>query len=205
MDSASDSPTGGGLPPPLSECPRCGCTLDRLRARFGAVPRFGAYVTDSTGAELLQREYTTIERVLKGFERRFPQSRFSFFVTKLPASWSLREYAFWLLNECKFVPPERCLGANFSLLLVYDLAKKRACLMTGYGLEAYLEREDLEAILRVGSSQIARQKYVAALRRIVAQTSKLLTRRVAQPVKEFAGQPRDIPSAGGLIPREATE
>jgi hypothetical protein len=186
-------------------CATCGASLDTYRLRFGAIPRFGAYVTDTTGQELIYKEFMAIERMLKSFERRFPQSRFSFFMAKLSPSTKPREYAFWLMNECRFVPPECRLGANLSLLLLMDIGSMRGCLMTGYGLEAYLSEEDLSHILQAGKTHFARRHYVPAVRKCVAATSHILERRARNPMESFATQPHSIPSSATLIPGEAVK
>jgi uncharacterized membrane protein YgcG len=190
------------VPTGAAACPSCGLTLDQLRVKFGATPRFGAYVTDTTGQELLYKEFLAIERSLKSFDRRFPQARLSFFLTALRLGQSIREYAFWICNECRFLPAEQRLGANFSLVLVVDRTSKKACLVTGYGFEAILTEEDLEHILRAAKTQLSRAHYVSAVKHVVSAATSCIRRRLKEP-RAASARAALLAEGESLVPREA--
>jgi uncharacterized membrane protein YgcG len=81
------------------------------------------------------------------FEKKFPQSLFSVFITELSPGASVAEYAFWLANRGRFSALEAVGSENFDLLLVIDAVAGTAALTVGYGLEKYLQESNLEDIL----------------------------------------------------------
>jgi uncharacterized membrane protein YgcG len=125
--------------------------MHRLDAKFGAVPRHSRFVTDCTRA-LSQREIAEMHRLLRLFNRKFPQSRFSVFMTSQVPDSTIGEYAFWLMNRARFGFLEAVGGNNFDLLLAIDVERGAAALVAGYGLENYLPERDLERALAEGAS-----------------------------------------------------
>lgn len=132
------------LAAPEPRCPNCKLTLQALDAKFGALPRHAMYFTDRTD-DVPMRDMAAIRRMLELFHQKFPQCLFSIFVADLPRGTRVGEYAFWLANRARFSSVEQAQGENFDLLLVVDMTGHAAALNAGYGLEAYLEQEDLEA------------------------------------------------------------
>jgi uncharacterized membrane protein YgcG len=120
--------------------------LDRLDIKFGAVPRYSRFITDFTG-RLPHRDLAGERSLLRLFNRKFPQSRFSVFVTNQLTGGTIGEYAFWLMNRARFGFAEAVGGDNFDLLLVIDVERSAAALIAGYGLETYISEHDLERAL----------------------------------------------------------
>jgi uncharacterized membrane protein YgcG len=136
---------------PVAQCPNCKLSLQRLDVKFGAVPRHSRYVTDFSGS-LSQRDIAEVRTLLRLFNRKFPQSRFSVFVTNQIAKGTVAEYAFWLMNRARFGFPEALGTDNFDLLLAIDVQRNAAALIIGYGLENYISERDLERALAEAAS-----------------------------------------------------
>jgi uncharacterized membrane protein YgcG len=135
----------------VAQCPNCTLTLQRLDVKFGAVPRHSRYVTDFTGS-LSSHDIAQVRGLLRLFNRKFPQSRFSVFVTNQIAEGTAAEYAFWLMNRARFGFPEATGNENFDLLLTIDVQRSAAALIVGYGLENYVTERDLERALAEAAS-----------------------------------------------------
>jgi len=134
------------LEAPAPRCPHCKLSLQRLDSKFGLVPAHSRFLTDRTG-KLPLDEMTQLRAALRLFQKKFPQSLFSVFLTELPRGTSVAEYGFWLANRAKFSSVEKTEGENFNLLLVIDLAGNAAALTVGYGLERYVPEQDLKSVL----------------------------------------------------------
>jgi hypothetical protein len=104
---------------PVSQCPSCQLTLRELDSRFGAVPHHSRFITDFSG-RLSSRDIAELQALLRLFNRKFSQSRFSVFLTNQISAGSIGEYAFWLMNRARFGFPEAIGADNFDLLLAID-------------------------------------------------------------------------------------
>jgi uncharacterized membrane protein YgcG len=136
---------GSPFAAPVPECPKCSLTLQRLDAKFGAVPLHTRYLTDRSG-KLPLPAIRKLRGLLQVFEMKFPQSVFSVFVTDHVPAGSISEYTFWLANRARF-SIDALAGDNFDLLLGINLDSGEAALTVGYGLENYLTENDLESAL----------------------------------------------------------
>src|SRR6266513_3942225 len=151
---------------PAPQCPACKLTLGRLDIKFGAVPRHSRYLTDCTG-RLPHRDVTEICRLLRLFNRKFPQSRFSVFMTSQVPGGPIGEYAFWLMNRARFGFLEAVGGDNFDLLLAIDVERSTAALIAGYGLETYITERDLERALAQAASGFHEGDFAQGIRACV--------------------------------------
>ena len=154
------------LPAPTSQCLKCRLTLDRLDIQFGAIPRYSRFVTDFSG-RLPQRDLAGLRSLLRLFNRKFPQSRFSVFVSSEITGGTIDEYAFWLMNRARFGFAEAVGGDNFDLLLVIDVQRSTAALIVGYGLENYVTERDLERALAEGASGFHQGDFAQGIRACV--------------------------------------
>jgi uncharacterized membrane protein YgcG len=130
---------------PIPECPACKLALNRLDAKFGAVPRHTRYLTDRSG-KLPLPAIQKLRGLLQIFEKKFPQAVFSVFITDHVPGGSISEYTFWLANRAR-LSIDAVAGDNFDLLLGINLNSGEAALTVGYGLENYLTENDLESAL----------------------------------------------------------
>lgn len=134
------------LEKPEARCPQCRLSLQKLDMKFGLVPAHSRFLSDRTG-RLPIEEMNQIRGQLRLFQKRFPQSLFSIFVTELPAGTSVTEYAFWLANRAKFGPIEKKHGENFNILMVVDVTARAAAITVGYGLELHVPEKELRNVL----------------------------------------------------------
>lgn len=135
---------------PVERCPSCKFALRKSDTKFGRPPLHSRYLTDRSG-RLPLSEMAKLRGQLKIFEKKFPQSLFSVFVTELPPGTPVAEYAFWLANRARFSTVEAVGSENFDLLLVIDALAGTAAFTVGYGLEKYLQESDLEDILNAAA------------------------------------------------------
>ena len=162
---------------PLSRCPECRLSLQRLDVKFGMVPRHSRYLSDRSGALTLP-QMEALREELRLFEKKFPQSLLSVLVTDLPRGHAVAEYAFWMANRARFSSLEKTHGDNYDLLLVIDVTSKSAAFTTGYGLEPYVDEDDLQDVLnsmvrplREGELAPAIQAFLKALTRKLRERS----------------------------------
>ena len=153
-------------------------TLRRLDMKFGALPLHSRFLTDRTG-RLPLRALADIRDLLRLFNRKFPQSLFSVFVSGAVQGGTISEYTFWLANRARFSPLEAVEGENFDLLLGIDTHARAAALVIGYGLEHYVTERDLQRALAKSASAFYAEDYVRGIRTCV----KFMTNRMRDLVK----------------------
>lgn len=180
---------GNSLDAPAAICPVCKFALRRLDTKFGMIPLHSRYLTDRASS-LTIGEAKRLGKLLRRFEKKFPQSVFSVFVTDLPAGTNISEYAFWLANRAQFGSIEAVGEYNFDLLLVIEADTGNAALTVGYGLESIILEDDLNVALRAA---------LPALR------NGQLERGIRLCVEEMTKQLSDTHKATGAAPEKAQE
>lgn len=178
---------GNMLDAPADACPVCKFSLRRLDPKFGTVPLHGHYLTDRASS-LTQGEANRLGKLLRRFEKKFPQSVFSVFVTDLPAGTNISEYAFWLANRAQFGSVEAVGENNFNLLLVVEADTGNAALIVGYGLEKIISEDDLNAALTAALPALRQGRLERGIRRCVEEVTTRLTDicKATTPVGEAA-------------------
>lgn len=172
---------------PADRCPACKLTLQKLDLKFGLLPRHSRYLSDRTGT-LAMNEMAELRDALRLFEKRFPQSLFSAFVTELPHGSSVAEYAFWLANRARFSSVEKRHADNFDLLLVVDLTSNAAALTAGYGLEKYVSEDDLQDALDALVEPLRRGDLAGGIRACLDALARRL-RAIAMQTEELQDEP----------------
>jgi uncharacterized membrane protein YgcG len=180
---------------PVAQCPSCQLTLRDLDIKFGAVPRHSRFVTDFSG-RLSRRDVTELRALLRLFNRKFPQSRFSVFLTNQISTGSIGEYAFWLMNRARFGFPEAIGADNFDLLLAVDVQRNVAALIAGYGLEHYVTERDLERALAEAASGFHEGDFFSGIRACV----EFMINRMREIIKRL--ETVDAPRNGGIAPAD---
>ena len=181
---------GNSLDAPATDCPTCKFTLRRLDTKFGTVPLHTRYLTDRSSS-LTLREISRLREMLRRFEKKFPQSLFSVFVTDLPAGSDIKEFTFWLANRAQFGAIEAVGEYNFDLLLVIEAETGNAALTVGYGLEKFLLEDDLNAVLAAGLPAFRSGKLERGIRLCVEEMTKQLTGicKATKPAPKMEGAP----------------
>ena len=157
---------GSPFPAPAPQCPNCKLTLRRLDTRFGTVPRHARYLTDRS-ERLPLPAIRKLRSLLQIFEKKFPQSLFSVFVTDHVQNGSISEYTFWLANRARFSSLEAVAGDNFDLLLGIDVDSGEAALTIGYALENYLTEDDLKSALSAAETAFRTGDFPLGIRECV--------------------------------------
>jgi uncharacterized membrane protein YgcG len=167
------------LADPAPRCPHCKFALQKVDAKFGAVPRHSSYLTDRSGWLPLP-EIARLRALLRLFHKKFPQSLFSIFVADLPEDVSVGEFAFWLSNRARFSSAARVGAENFDLLLVVDLTANAAAFTAGYGFEEHLEESDLLDVLKGLSEGLDDTNLAGGLSNVIERLTRLLRARSRQ-------------------------
>jgi uncharacterized membrane protein YgcG len=165
---------GNSLDEPAAVCPSCKFALRRLDIKFGAVPLHSRYLTDRARS-LTAGEVKRLGDLLRRFEKKFPQSVFSVFVTELPTGTNIREYAFWLANRAQFGSVEAVGAYNVDLLLVIESGARSAALTVGYGLEKFILEDDLNLALTAALPAFRKGEMERGIRLCVEEMTKQLS------------------------------
>lgn len=136
---------------PVPECPNCQLTLAQLDRKFGMIPYYSRYLSDRS-ERLHMHDIEELRKLLRLWERKFPQVFFSVFLMDLGSHISISEYTFWVANRARFSAVSSIGPKNFDLLLLVDPKGQAAGLSTGYALEQYLTEQDLQAALDVAGN-----------------------------------------------------
>ena len=140
---------------------------------FGTVPLHSRYLTDRASS-LTVGEVRRLRKLLERFEKKFPQSVFSVFVTDLPAGASVREFAFWLANRAHFGSVEAVGAENFDLLLVIESETYNAALTVGYGLEKFISEDDLNVAFTAALPALRRGELERGIQLCIEEMTKQL-------------------------------
>jgi uncharacterized membrane protein YgcG len=187
---------GDPITGPALECPMCNLSLRRLDAKFGTTPRRTKYLTDRS-ARLPLRTIKKLREELRIFETKFPQSRFSVFITDQLRGGSISEYTFWLANRARFSSIEAVGADNFDLLLGIDLHAGAAALTIGYGLEEYIGEDDLHSALAAAKDAFAAQDFALGVRQCIefmTERMRDIARNIEQLTTASAPASPAIPS-----------
>ena len=165
---------GNTLDEPAAACPVCKFALRQLDAKFGTLPLHSRYLTDRASS-LTSREANRLGKLLRRFEKKFPQSVFSVFVTDLPEGANIGEFAFWLANRAQFGSIEAVGEYNFDLLLAVEADTGNAALTVGYGLEKIVSEDDLNVALTAALPALRKGKLERGIRLCVEEMTRQLT------------------------------
>lgn len=142
--------------------------------KFGTVPRHYSGVTDHAKV-LNPAQLGRIQAALSDLNLQYPQVYGAVLFTSNREADNLREYAFWLLNRCRFAPPEAVLEKNYNILLLIDPERMGACLMVGYGLEGFLSESRIQQVLEKGRSALGQKQWTKGCIRILHEMQEQLT------------------------------
>ena len=133
---------GSELSSTASACPRCHFqikTLDEVFAKEAP-----ALETIMDFEDILKKDDAKIRHTIAHSERKFPQLKLSFCSLTSPAGPPANIAGWWILNKGKAhdsTPPSWC-----GILLV-DPHSRQITFQSGYDLEVFVSRQELEALL----------------------------------------------------------
>lgn len=139
---------------------------------------------------LSMREAGKVRGAIKQFVRQFPQLKFHVFLTSVASEFPIAKFAFWLFNGGCICSDLHKGGLNFHNLLLIDVEHRRSNLSIGYGLEPFLQDEDLTTILSAGQTLISKGTYGEAILAILDKATSILHERSDQIPKTFGLRPK---------------
>jgi uncharacterized membrane protein YgcG len=167
------------------DCPSCSLNFPRAMHLLGAMPRIMPGIQD-LAAVLTSRELRKLQRRVEVFEARFPQMRFHMVAQRFSTDHPMDLYAFWMFNSGVLSEEAHKGSENRDILLLLDPVTMRVALMVGYGLEPYLPQRSLDQLLIAADPALRRQKWLAALLRVVDGLDGLME-TAAKQIAETSG------------------
>lgn len=143
-------------------CPGCQFDLMVSESMLGADLIRLDRLTDKAHC-LRLKEVQKLEAVLEEFERTFPQVFVAVYCGVLPASISMQELTFWLLNHAAFGTPDFKRLNEFGVVLVLDPVAKNVGLNVGYALESCMPESSLLKILKSMRTPLWHGEYATAV------------------------------------------
>ncbi|MBK1825944.1 hypothetical protein [Haloferula rosea] len=128
------------------ECPGCRLNLARASALLGPVPIVKNRICDQPRL-LDPAAQNRLLRRMDRFERRFPQVRLQVLCRTFPTEHPFSLYLFWIFNLGRISSDLEKGGNNRVILLALDPQSSRSGIMPGYGLEPFLDQNELDELL----------------------------------------------------------
>ena len=143
-------------------------------------------LTDATGT-LGPAKEKRIHKAREAFHQHFPQCQLYVVIKTFRDDVPLELALFWIFNLAGLSPAEKKAGKNHDLLLVVDSQRMLTGLTMGYGLEAFINSQDIDRNLACAAPQLAAGDLTAGIVTIIEGLSEL-----------FATTCRRLPVAAGL-------
>jgi hypothetical protein len=169
---------------PVTCCEACGLSLELLSQSLGSNLVSLDALTDAAHC-LRVREKEHLKHELDSFQQAFPQAFLAVYLGVFPTSPSPAEIAFWLLNHAAFQPSDPARLNERAALLIIDPVARTAGLTVGYGLEPFLQRATILAILRRVRTPLWHGEYAAAIElaiTLIANALRKIGRRMSRQV-----------------------
>ncbi len=154
-------------------CPRCGLTMEKASAFFGAPPRLDSGVSDNAGV-LSGTDARRLNRAIKSFERKFPQAGFTAAFIALPGDTLGPAYTMWVFNRCHPGAGEISGSGNRHVLLLVDVSGGGAWMTLGYGLEPFVGARHLQRCLDAAYLHFATGRWAEGAHAAIAELNGLL-------------------------------
>lgn len=189
-------------------CADCGFSLEALDGQFGSDGVEFSRITDATN-RLLPEEIAAIAKLLDRFEATFPQLFLAVYSGELPASTSVREFGFWLLNRGTVVELETGRPNASGLVLVVNTSTGSAALVAGYFVELLLLDAEFHAVLQSAQSAFNAGEVAAGVQAVIRSlTASLVGKARAaarqagkqNPSRELSGQTATAPESAEVQP-----
>jgi uncharacterized membrane protein YgcG len=140
------------------ECPHCKLSFPRACALLGAAPRLAPSVTDTVGL-LGAGEIRFLKKRLDGIAQRFPQLVPQVVMHRFASEHPFATHAFWLFNSANLAGHSRRGLENHALLITLDPQRGEAAIVTGYGLEVFLDEEARAHLLGLAAEHWANNRW----------------------------------------------
>ncbi len=154
-------------------CPSCSLSVEGASALLGPVPLLNRGLTNPNET-LSPKEVSNLKRAITSFESQFPHSQLNIVVQNFDSKFNLSTHLFWLFNTAGLSSQQSKNEDNQDLLLALDTHNDRLGLMVGYGLEPFVQRVDIVALLEAAQTDLEQKKYHTAILTIVTKLPEFL-------------------------------
>lgn len=165
-------------------CRQCSFTLEAADRAFGVPPALHKPLTDASGA-LSRLARRRVEKSISQIEHRYPQIEVAVLLLNVPKQAPMSAFAFWLFNRGQLSSAVEKGGENRLVMLLVDLESERAVVMTGYGLEPFVQEAQLEMCLNRFSQQAQRGGLVDGIDGFLKELDVQLKTVVRQLPRQF--------------------
>lgn len=169
----------GELTEHTSQCPSCDLTLASATQILGPIPLLNQGLTDLAGT-LTAREVKMIQKALRRFQGKFPEAQTHVIIRQFQEECNLSTHLFWLFNTTGLSPQEQRNGRNRDILIGLDPVAGTLGLMVGYGLEPFVKKEDLHAIIENARPLLEEAKVAPALKLVIHDLEETLQRALTR-------------------------
>lgn len=186
------------------QCPHCGFEIGDVDRIFGAEDVRLRCLTDAAGV-LRKKERVAARRMLRDFQRKFPQLFFGIYFGSFKEIPSLRQFGFWLLNRGAFEDIEVSRPNEAGILLSVDVNGKAAGITFGYALQPFLDDEVTFKALSAAHPYFLQGQWLKASEVVIKRMSKTLStqaRRAKRNPEAFQPAPQpETEGAGEILER----
>lgn len=165
----------GELTEQAPQCPSCDLTLERATKILGPAPLLNQGLTDLVGA-LSEKESKRLTKELLRFRKKFEAGQIHVIIRQFQKECNLSTHLFWLFNSAGLSPQEKRNGSNHDILIGLDPASGSLGLMVGYGLEPFLKKQDLRAIIENAKPLLEEGQIASALQQTIHEIGATLQR-----------------------------
>lgn len=147
-------------------CPKCSLSIEGATALLGPVPLLNCGITDTTQT-LSNKHRRHIKSATANFERSFPDSNLNIILRDFDPKYNLSTHLFWLFNTAGLSALSSKNEENQDILLGLDPSNGRLGLMVGYGLEAFIPKETVTALLETARPLLEQGKLAQAVLQVI--------------------------------------
>lgn len=134
------------IAPTAKECPECRLTYSKACHLFGAPPRMGYEVHDSTHT-LTATETSSLRRKIHQLNDKYPDLAIRVIFHHFPQPHPLRTYAFWIFNAGQLSIAEERGSTNHTIAWLIDPSRGECAMIPGYGLEPHVSETVMSGLL----------------------------------------------------------
>ena len=167
-----------------AECPGCQMNLNRVYSLLGAVPRLDPELSDHCET-LDRRERKRILQQLRALREAFPQLKPQVLCHHFPDEHPFPLYVFWVHNLGGISSDRDKAGNNHSVLLVLDPVAHRSAITLGYGLEPFVSREELDALLDLAGPAWSGNEWAEGILTVLEGLGGLLEKAIRRTGEAF--------------------
>jgi uncharacterized membrane protein YgcG len=140
---------------------------------LGVLPRLAPAVADTTRS-LNPAEQQKLKQEIVRIQRRFPQLVLQVVMHEFGPEHPFSMHVFWLFNAGNFAGDSRRGKDNHALLLALDPTRGEAAIMSGYGLEPFLNQKSLNHLLELGGPAWENSNWAEGIFRVLDDVDELL-------------------------------